>query len=295
MQLQIVIPNSRRLDYSPRPRRWRRVMLTNGAIPTGLIIGTLLIGFTFCFVQRGAADVRPSIGAVTPESLQNVSYCELLGPNPGSAADIPGYASNVSILWHRLCVQPEFVRLISIWGSFYLTYAANSTSNVSYWTAGNLSVTQAGSGAFPPEVAFTILWSAACNNSVYGSATQPCNYAAIWTGNVSTNVLTGPTYTESPTPPFSGTPTDGTGGIAGSGLTILIGIAIATIFALAGVALLAKARSGRVHRFPDRGDGEGHSTPSKVEIRQTPEILTRTEGGPEDNLEASKDSLSDFI
>ncbi len=109
----------------------------------------------------------------------NVSYCELLGPHPGTSANLPSYVPNVSALWYKLCVQPEFVTLINSWGAFYPTYFANATANVSYVAAGNLSVEVEGSGTEPPFVYFNIFHTADCNNTRYGPLDTVCDYQQV--------------------------------------------------------------------------------------------------------------------
>jgi hypothetical protein len=142
----------------------------------------------------------PTNAATAPT---NVSYCELLGPNPGMSADLPTWTINVSVLWHKLCVQTAFVAAVNEWSSFYLTYAANETSNVSYWAAGNLTVGAGGHGDAPPLVSFFVFHGADCNNTIDGPVDARCNYEEDWNGNVSTNNLTGPYFLEYLTPPCS--------------------------------------------------------------------------------------------
>ncbi len=128
----------------------------------------------------------------------NLSYCGLLGPNPGTAPNLPGYTANVTLLWNDLCAQQVFMSWIDAWGGpFYLAYP-DYGANLSYWAAQNLSTGNSGSsqGLYAN---FQLLWepSYCYNNSAYRFSLPPCSWEEFWRGDVWTNVLSGPFFLNS--------------------------------------------------------------------------------------------------
>jgi hypothetical protein len=140
-------------------------------------------------VGSGAQRISTS-GTAVPSKL---SYCGLLGPDPGTSADLPNYTQNVSILWYKMCVLPAFMQLINRSGNLYLAYTGGS-NNSTYWASGNLSV-ESGGGPPIPSVQFGVFFSAPCTN-VTGRVPVDCTYITAWIGNVSTNELRGPFTSE---------------------------------------------------------------------------------------------------
>lgn len=132
-------------------------------------------------------QVVSTFGSTVPT---NLSYCGLLGPNPGTSANLPDYVQNVSILWNMTCVLPSFIEAINEWGNLYLAYTGGS-NNSTYWASGNLSVETLFNGTQVPEVAFGVFYSAPCTNGTRGAGFD-CPYETYWFGNLSTNRLAGP-------------------------------------------------------------------------------------------------------
>ncbi len=123
----------------------------------------------------------------------NLSYCGLLGPDPGSAPGLTGYDANVTLLWTELCTQQVFIWWIDTWGGpFYLNYPGYG-ANLSYWAARNFSAGSSGDsqGLYANFiVGYAPSWC--YNNSAYYFG--ECGYAEIWDGDVWTNVLSGPFF-----------------------------------------------------------------------------------------------------
>jgi hypothetical protein len=125
----------------------------------------------------------------------NLSYCGLLGPNPGSSSGLQGYEANVTVFWNELCVQPAFISLIDAWGGpFFLTWP-DAGANLSYWASANLSTGSSGSSR-ALYANFEISWqpSYCYNNSAYRGNLPPCSWAEYWNGDVWTNELSGPHF-----------------------------------------------------------------------------------------------------
>jgi hypothetical protein len=140
------------------------------------------------------AEAGPQAGTNSGYAVPtNLSYCGLLGPDPGTSAGLPNYTQNVSILWNKTCVLPSFMQAINRWGNLYLAYTGG-TNNSTYWASGNLTV-ESGGGHRIPSVQFGVVFSAPCTNVTGGNGVD-CSYDTYWSGNVSTNEVTGPFTSE---------------------------------------------------------------------------------------------------
>lgn len=218
-------------------------------IQLAVLAAVLLVALSPILGSRGppprvAGHTGPWEAAAGPQGVSasgypvpsNLSYCGLLGPNPGSAPGLPGYDANVTLLWNELCVQQVFSSWIDAWGGpFYLAYP-DSGANLSYWAAQNFS---AGSSGSPQGLYadFNILYQPGwCNNnSAYRFG--GCSYEEYWTGDVWTNVLSGPYFlnascecsTVGP-PPNSGSPLS-----PGFPYGPVLGFSLAGLFAVAVV------------------------------------------------------------
>jgi len=121
--------------------------------------------------------------------------CGLLGPDPGTSAGLPQYVANVTAIWDKLCIQPAFVAVIAEWGDLLPTYTGGA-NNTTYLTAGNLTSGFYVKDTILPVVTFAVFWSAACENGTVVLSGTQCGYQDLWTGNVSTNKVFGPSLTE---------------------------------------------------------------------------------------------------
>jgi len=121
----------------------------------------------------------------------NGSYCGVLGPDVAGVADQPNYTANVSALWADLCQSPAFIALINEWGNLQFV-APGSGANISYWAAANLSLQSGGVDGGVPNVYFVVSWAAPCDNRSLGPSNTPCSYQEDWSGNLSTDHLSGP-------------------------------------------------------------------------------------------------------
>jgi hypothetical protein len=188
--------------WAPPSRRRLRTRL----VARLAVLGTVLLVSLSPIIASQCAPSQTSVSSLamgTEAGLQgistsgyavpsNLSYCGLLGPDPGTSANLPNYVQNVSILWNKTCVLPSFIEAIDQWGNLYLAYTGGS-NNSTYWASGNLSVETILSRI--PAVLFVVDFSSQCPNAPAGAG-PGCQYETHWTGNVSTNELTGPTTSE---------------------------------------------------------------------------------------------------
>jgi hypothetical protein len=161
-----------------------------------LALPTLSMHWTGAGWPLPARSAPPS--AVSPDALVsngNVSYCGLLGENPGAVADQPNFTANVTALWFELCNSSAFITVINEWGNFKFV-SPGSGSNISYWTAANLSVQTGGVIGQVPSVFFVVSWGSLCDNLTLGPAASECSFEEYWTGNLSTDQLSGPISSE---------------------------------------------------------------------------------------------------
>jgi hypothetical protein len=233
-------PRAAWAQQSSRPHK------TWGIAPFTALAVVLLVALSPILASQGALSqvagrAGPLKAAAAPQGVStsgytvpsNLSYCGLLGPNPGSAPGLPGYDANVTLLWNELCVQQVFSSWIDAWGGpFYLAYP-DSGANLSYWAAQNFS---AGSSGSPQGLYadFNILYQPGwCSNtSAYHVTTRPCSWEEFWLGDVWTNVLSGPFFLNSscgcgskgPPPPVS--PGFPYGPVLGFGLAGVVAIGV---------------------------------------------------------------------
>jgi hypothetical protein len=240
----------------------------------------LLLGFTVVIVCSAIAGLASSFQRstlITPGHSQsislanvspsNVSYCELLGPHPGTSADLlTSYVGNVSTLWYKLCSQSTFISIVDTWGDFYLTYFANASSNTSYWAAGNLSVGTGGAINGIPTVSFIVGWITDCNSTTYGTASSPCNYQEYWNGNVSTNNISGPLFREYVVPPTGGGQPKGSIAASPTMNLWVLGVAAALAASLATLVMLIRTK---------RPPQVGNQSPAPPTHSQAPNVDNR--------------------
>jgi len=166
------------------------------------VVGLLLTVPALCL--PGWGDGRPGSANPVPSSDPardtvsvplNVSYCGVLGPDVTGVADQPNYTANVSALWSDLCHSPAFIEVINEWGNLQLV-SPGSGANLSYWAAANLSLQVGGVTGGVPNVYFVVAWAARCDNLSLGTSNTPCSYQEDWSGNLSTDHLSGPFSSE---------------------------------------------------------------------------------------------------
>jgi hypothetical protein len=165
-------------------------------------------------ISMAAVQTSPQPGALFYASttlahpdgaaLSNVSYCEVLGQNPGNASDLPPqYEPNISKLWYNLCVRGDFTSTIDSWGNLTWTNATDVSQG--YWAAKNLSIggynisyhNGTGNPWVPvPTANFVVGWAAPCANLTLGPNGSKCPFEENWKGNVSTYAITGPYLSE---------------------------------------------------------------------------------------------------
>lgn len=195
--------------------------------------------------QGGSANGPPNPAAVTQavDSSSypvpaNLSYCGLLGPSPWTAPTLPGYTANITVFWNDLCTEQAFISLIDEWGGpFYLAYPGYG-ANLSYWAAANLSAGSGGSTQGLYAYWFIAWYPSYCyNNPAYLGSLPPCSWEEYWSGNVWTNVLSGPFFVnESCECGSKGPPPPPSPPSAGFPYGLVLGFSLAGAFAL-GVAL----------------------------------------------------------
>lgn len=168
-------------------------------------------------------------------TISNSSYCNLLGAYNG--LDSTNYTTNVTIIWTKLCVMPQFTSLIDTWGKLVLAYPNNGTNGT--WTAMNLSFQTSATAGNPLVVSFVVRWIAPCNNASIGVG--DCSFLQYWNGNVSSNDLTGPFASE--TVAVSTGPVQGNQ-LSGPSLEDILIIA-ASVFLIGLVGAIAITRRGR--------------------------------------------------
>jgi hypothetical protein len=130
--------------------------------------------------------------------------CGALGPHPGTESIPPpsqvndtsrsfvNYTTNVTILWDKLCINATFVAIIMQWGGWHTAWTGGS-NNTSYPAADNLTSGAVGPGNPPIIPIWDIEWLAACDNASLGPI---CYHSVQWSGNVSTENLSGPVIYE---------------------------------------------------------------------------------------------------
>ncbi len=116
----------------------------------GLAAGFVVLGAVFLVSLSPIIASRGSLSQVSVSSLNggtetgfqgvstsgytvpsNLSYCGLLGPNPGTAPGLQGYTANATVFWNDLCVQQVFVSLINTWGGPFFLAWPDSGANLS--------------------------------------------------------------------------------------------------------------------------------------------------------------------
>ena len=206
----------------------------------------------------------PNNGLHSDEGLvSNVSYCGVLGPDPGNASDISiQYQPNVSKLWYHLCVRADFITAINSWGDLTWTNATEAIPG--YWAAQNLTI--GGSNISDrngsnnpwipaPKANFVVSWTAACDNLTHGPSGAFCPFLEHWEGNVSTYLITGPFFIEAGCGCQSnGTPIGGGGGrTSGPAPTVFSDsnlLTIGLIVAIGSITAVAVAVAVRGRKSP---------------------------------------------
>jgi hypothetical protein len=207
----------------------------------------------------------------------NVSYCGLLGNQPGAAADLPNYSSNVSIVWFKLCKEPSFVAAINEWGGLVRASSAPG-NNSSSWIATNLTVGSGGRIGGIPNVTFTLSWLAPCDNPSIAPASSNCNFEEYWSGNLSSNEVGGP-FTSERIASSAHNPGEAAPPNPPSWLLVLLGIVAA---ALLGALLVA-----RLGRPPRRPKSDPNAELEGSQGQSSPSTTSPTQGTP--------DPLDDFF
>jgi hypothetical protein len=136
---------------------------------------------------------------LVPSNNTTIS-CGSLGPHPQDSANATGngylYFPQILVLWEKLCVEPRFVYLINFWGGLYWwTWRGVGPS---YWAAGNLSGGSYANASVPFVAEWSVTWQAPCDNLSVAPANYSCGYNAGWTGNVTSENISGPFQTETP-------------------------------------------------------------------------------------------------
>ncbi len=178
------------MKSSPPPVRRVAIGLVIGVIVAGIVAGG-------AGARAGSAVPSPPTQLVLPShaAATTPSYCGLLGPDPG-AVNIPGpnYTAIVTVLWEKLCVETAFVQLIDEWGGLQLVLSANNTTYV--WVADNLTAGGSFNATGFTSADWTVDWVAACVDPSDAPDGGPCEHAAYWTGNLSSEALYGPACAE---------------------------------------------------------------------------------------------------
>lgn len=171
------------------------------AVATALALVLVLI-VSPTFGTQWSGQGGPALASVAPDSASirassyvpgNFSYCAPFGASPAAIANLPNYTANVSAIWSDLCNRSAYVAVINEWGGVGLV---NSGNNTSYWIAGNLSIQVGGVIGGIPTISFVVQWGAPCDNVSLGPANAQCSYQEYWTGNLSTDRLSGPFNSE---------------------------------------------------------------------------------------------------
>jgi hypothetical protein len=158
-----------------------------------VVLALLLLPSVACARVARPAEPSPEAAQVvtTIPAQTNVSYCALLGSNPGSVNTVgPIYTPNATIVWYKLCASTSFQELVSSWGGLTLLPADNNTTLA--WVAANLSVGAAGNRSVPVVATWAVNWVSICENLTVAPTGGPCAHQTYWWGNVTSNTLNGP-------------------------------------------------------------------------------------------------------
>jgi hypothetical protein len=232
----------------------------------GIAIGAIVVLTPLAvpsFQGLGAAlsPGGPPVGlAPAPQSLHplNATDCGLVSSSyiAGTVSAIgwpPSYATDVEIVWAKLCNDSAFVTLLAEWGGWYWMppVTANGTTTPGYLLAANLSLPFAWSG--PPSPwgnwsYFMITWNSWASVPANANSTCweiPCRWSETWVASLPGTNYTGPSlyiyepFSAGGPPPPSSPGSPGAPGPAGPSAVTWLGPLLGGALAIAMAILVA--------------------------------------------------------
>jgi hypothetical protein len=248
------------IGYEPTVGSVRRaIILTSAALGATLLVtlsGVSLGGLGYGGPNQSllAAPAEPvgthTTVAAGPIPTNSSTCAQLIATFWYPSGD---FKNQVDQMFTQVCNETQFTSLIQAWGgndysNFTLAYGYHTAPLAPDWT-----------------VNFAISWVTFCNESEYGSSRSPCSYQAVWTGNLTTDKVSGPTFTEYPAVSAGGPGGPQTFVLSGPTLWIIALLVAAVSVIALSLSMVARSRTGR------------RKSPPAEHVREPAVVVT---GGP---------------